>query len=127
MRLHGGLFTLTSLTYLELAGGQLTGTIPEAIGNLTALETLYLGGSPIGNMMFWVPQTGDIGLGVSILSYAGHVQVGVLTDEGLVPDPETIVAAFHDEYEDLLAHAHAAKARATSRDRASSGSPELRG
>jgi hypothetical protein len=68
-----------------------------------------------------------MGVAVSILSYAGHVQVGVLTDEGLVPDPETIVAAFHDEYEELLAHAHAAEARASSRDVASSGSPELEG
>ena len=52
---------------------------------------------------------------MSILSYAGHVQVGVLTDEDLVPDPETIVTAFHDEYEELLAHAHAVEARASQR------------
>jgi hypothetical protein len=52
-----------------------------------------------------------MGAAVSILSYAGHVQVGVLTDEGLVPDPETIVTAFHDEFEELLSRAHAAEAR----------------
>ena len=30
--------------------------------------------------MFWVPQTGSVGLGVSILSYGGGVQFGVITD-----------------------------------------------
>jgi diacylglycerol O-acyltransferase len=39
---------------------------------------------------------------VSILSYAGEVRLGVLTDEGLVPDPEQIIAAFHAEFEELL-------------------------
>lgn len=52
--------------------------------------------------MFWVPQSGGVGLGVSILSYAGWVRLGVLVDEGLVPDPEAIVAAFHAEFDALL-------------------------
>jgi len=47
--------------------------------------------------MFWVPQSARMGVGVSILSYAGQVTVGVSTDEGLVPDPEAIVAAFEAE------------------------------
>jgi WS/DGAT/MGAT family acyltransferase len=76
-------------------------------------EQLYLAGAPLAALLPWAPPTGRIGVAVSILSYAGHVQVGVLTDEGLVPDPETIVAAFHDEYEELVAHAHAARARAS--------------
>ena len=35
--------------------------------------------------MFWVPQSGDIGVGVSILSYAGGVQFGLITDGRYVP------------------------------------------
>ncbi|NIV32198.1 MAG: DUF1298 domain-containing protein, partial [Anaerolineae bacterium] len=50
----------------------------------------------------WVPQSGGVGLGVSILSYAGQVRLGVLVDEGLVPDPGAIVAAFHAEFDTLL-------------------------
>jgi len=42
-------------------------------------------------------------LGVSILSYAGQVRLGVITDAGLVPDPEAIVSAFEAEFDDLLA------------------------
>ncbi len=64
--------------------------------------TLYLAGAAVDNMMFWVPQSGRLGLGVSIISYAGQVTLGVATDAGLVPDPEAIIEGFHDEYEALM-------------------------
>jgi WS/DGAT/MGAT family acyltransferase len=64
-------------------------------------ETLYLAGKPIDEIFFWVPQSGRVGLGISIFSYAGHVRVGVGTDAGLVPDPEAVVAGFHEEYAEL--------------------------
>jgi hypothetical protein len=38
--------------------------------------------------------SGHIGVGVSLLSYAGMVRMGVAADAGLVPDPEAITAAF---------------------------------
>src|SRR5436305_6984949 len=34
-------------------------------------ETLYLGGRPLDGLFFWVPQSGRVGMGVSICSYAG--------------------------------------------------------
>jgi diacylglycerol O-acyltransferase / wax synthase len=64
-------------------------------------ETIYLAGAPVRELMFWVPQSGRLGLGVSIISYAGQVWLGVATDAGLVPDPEMIIGAFHAEF-DLL-------------------------
>jgi WS/DGAT/MGAT family acyltransferase len=65
-------------------------------------RTLYLAGKPIRDIFFWVPQSGRVGLGVSILSYDGTVRLGVGTDAGLVPDPQTIVAGFHEEFDELL-------------------------
>ncbi|HSS93829.1 MAG TPA: wax ester/triacylglycerol synthase family O-acyltransferase [Candidatus Dormibacteraeota bacterium] len=62
---------------------------------------LYLGGRKIDKIMFWVPQSGRMGLGISILSYAGGVMLGVATDAGLVPDPERIVESFKVEFEAL--------------------------
>jgi WS/DGAT/MGAT family acyltransferase len=62
---------------------------------------LYFAGQQIKNFVFWVPAPGDLGLGVSIFSYAGEVMVGVETDAGLVPDPEAIVEAFHAEFNQL--------------------------
>lgn len=65
-------------------------------------EMLYMAGAPINQIMFWVPQSGRLGLGVSILSYAGNVTLGIATDSGLAPDPDEIITAFHEEFNTLL-------------------------
>ncbi len=62
-------------------------------------EPLYLAGRKIDRVMFWVPQSGRLGLGISIISYAGGVMLGIASDAGLVPDPERIVEAFKLEFE----------------------------
>jgi len=59
----------------------------------------FLAGIPIDMLMAWVPQSGRIALGISIISYNGKVWVGVATDEGRVPDPETIAAFFEAEFQ----------------------------
>jgi WS/DGAT/MGAT family acyltransferase len=65
-------------------------------------ERIYLAGSPLESMMFWVPQSARLGLGISILSYAGQVRLGVASDSGLIPDPETIISEFQNEMEEFL-------------------------
>jgi WS/DGAT/MGAT family acyltransferase len=65
-------------------------------------EPLYLAGAAIESLMFWVPQSGDIGMGVSIISYNGAVQFGIITDRGLCPDPEQISDRFCAEFEQLV-------------------------
>jgi WS/DGAT/MGAT family acyltransferase len=62
-------------------------------------QSLYLAGRRLSSIFFWVPQAGRVGLGVSILSYAGEVRLGIATDAGLVPDPEAIVEGFYRELE----------------------------
>lgn len=64
---------------------------------------LYLAGQPIETVMFWVPQSGRLGLGISIISYAGGIAVGIATDEGLVADPERIVDGFCAEFQQMRA------------------------
>jgi WS/DGAT/MGAT family acyltransferase len=66
-------------------------------------ERIYLAGAAVRSVMFWVPQSGRIGLGVSILSYAGEVRLGVAADATLVPDPDKLIEAFHDEMHSLAA------------------------
>jgi diacylglycerol O-acyltransferase len=68
-------------------------------------KRLYLAGSPVEALLPWAPTTGRMGVAVSILSYAGEVRLGLLTDQGLVPDPETIIDAFDAEFETLQARA----------------------
>ena len=65
---------------------------------------LYLGGAEIKQVMFWVPQSGDIGMGVSILSYNGMVQFGLVTDAQMVPDPEAIIEHFRPQFDQLVYH-----------------------
>jgi diacylglycerol O-acyltransferase len=65
-------------------------------------EPLSLAGRKLSRMMFWVPQSGDIGLGVSILSYAGGVQFGVIGDRRLCPEPQRLIEAFGPEFDRLL-------------------------
>lgn len=63
---------------------------------------LYLAGSKIKDMMFWVPQTGGIGIGVSILSYNGQVHFGLIADAKLMPDPDAVIRRFEPEFEKLV-------------------------
>jgi WS/DGAT/MGAT family acyltransferase len=65
-------------------------------------KQLYLAGQAIKEIMFWVPQSGRLGLGVSIFSYAGRVRLGIAVDAGLVPNPGMIITHFHDELADLM-------------------------
>jgi hypothetical protein len=64
-------------------------------------QRLYMAGSPLETILYWVPQTGRLGMGVSIISYMGEVRIGVITDVGLVPDPEKIIELFHQEFGNL--------------------------
>ncbi|MGH8251216.1 MAG: WS/DGAT/MGAT family O-acyltransferase [Steroidobacteraceae bacterium] len=65
-------------------------------------QAMYLAGVRIARMIFWVPQSGDIGLGISILSYAGQVQFGLIADYRRVPDPGEVTAKFHQEFDKLV-------------------------
>jgi WS/DGAT/MGAT family acyltransferase len=65
-------------------------------------RALYLAGSALKQVMFWVPQTGSIGMGVSLLSFNGQVHFGLITDAALVPDPDAIIARFGPEFERLV-------------------------
>ncbi|WP_338050535.1 wax ester/triacylglycerol synthase family O-acyltransferase [Ramlibacter humi] len=64
-------------------------------------EKLKLLGATLEQSMFWVPQSGNIGLGVSILSYGGGVQFGVITDTALCPQPQAIIDEFEPEFAKL--------------------------
>jgi WS/DGAT/MGAT family acyltransferase len=84
---------------LDLLANKATAVMTNVPGPQTPL---YLAGARVGQIMFWVPQSGDIGMGVSILSYGGGVQFGLITDAARVPDPERVIAGFRPEFERLL-------------------------
>jgi diacylglycerol O-acyltransferase / wax synthase len=94
----GGSPEAVQRTVVNIFGSKATGVMTNVPG---PKQTIFFAGRPVRDIMFWVPQSGYLGLGVSILSYAGEVRIGICTDAGLIPDPGAIVAAFHAEFAEL--------------------------
>jgi WS/DGAT/MGAT family acyltransferase len=64
-------------------------------------EARYFAGQKIENGMFWAPQSGHVGLGITIFSFGGNVYVGVNADAKLMPDPEFFVDCLYAEYGEM--------------------------
>lgn len=63
---------------------------------------LYMAGAEVGDMMFWVPQTGSIGVGISILSYNDRVHFGLISDAKCIARPQEVIDRFAPEFEKML-------------------------
>jgi len=112
--LKGSYQPLLAFAVLSIAGLMIK-PVQDAILNLFAkkatavmtnvpgpTQALKFCGATLRQSIFWVPASGDIGIGVSILSYAGGVQFGLITDERLCPEPQLIIDLFEPEFEKLL-------------------------
>ncbi|TVQ90019.1 MAG: wax ester/triacylglycerol synthase family O-acyltransferase [Deltaproteobacteria bacterium] len=62
---------------------------------------LHLAGAELRGVLFWVPQSAGVSLGVSLFSYAGTVWWGVSADAGRIPDPEALVEGMSDALDQL--------------------------
>ena len=74
---------LTSTFYADKASLVLTNVIGPR-------ERVFIAGAPIRQMTFWEPESGGIGVGLSIYSYAGQVTIGAISDRNLVREPRDI-------------------------------------
>ena len=101
-----GVFVFTMLQWM----GQLPAAVQNAwvdafAGKATAIVTnisgprhrIQIAGTPVAGMMGWVPVTGPLGLGLSIVSYAGQLSVGLASDAHLLPDHDRLLALLDDE------------------------------
>ena len=100
IRLVGGLPNWLEQGLLRLLGLKATAVLTNVPG---PEEPLYLANAPVARVLAWVPQITSIGIGVCVLSYAGAVTIGVTTDQGVVADPEELVAELEAEIAELLA------------------------
>lgn len=66
------------------------------------ISPVRFAGRDISRILFWVPQSADVGLGFSIFSYCGVVQVGVQADANIMPNTSEWVEAFHAAFDRLL-------------------------
>ena len=60
-------------------------------------DTISIAGAPLRQAMFWVPSAGRLALGVSLLSYAGKVWMGLQCDAAIVSDPDVLLDGFEAE------------------------------
>lgn len=84
---------------ITLFGMKATAVVTNVVGPRDPIRFV---GAPMRQAMFWVPCAGRLGLGVSLLSYAGNVWLGVQADAGLVPEPGVLLDGFGTEIERLL-------------------------
>ena len=90
--------------------GQLPAAVQNAwvdafAGKATAIVTnvsgpphrIQIAGTPVAGMAGWVPVTGPLGLGLSIVSYAGQLLVGLASDTHLLPGHDRLLALLDEE------------------------------
>ncbi len=92
---------------VKLLAAKTTAVMTNVPGPRTPLT---LAGRPLRDLFFWVPQAGRVGIGISIMSYAGSVRIGIGTDAGLVPDPDVVVEGFESELTTLMRLGHGLEA-----------------
>lgn len=66
---------------------------------------IHLAGKPLSEMLVWAPVSGHIGVGLTLLSYAGQVRLGVAADALRVPEPRALVRAYEEELAALISTA----------------------
>lgn len=107
--LKGASVALVALETLEFMG--FAGPTAEGIGmdiftrKASAMITsipgppvgLHLAGQKLADMIVWAPVAGHVGIGISMLSYAGNIRVGVFADTKRMPDPDRLAKAFLEE------------------------------
>jgi diacylglycerol O-acyltransferase / wax synthase len=69
-------------------------------------------GAEMVELIAWVPQSGRLGLGVSALTYADELRLGIAADAGLLPDPVRLVDSCERAAAQLLHSAPVAGGRA---------------
>ena len=101
-----GVFVYTMLQRM----GQLPAAVQNAwvdafAGKATAIVTnvsgpphqIKIAGTPVAGIAGWVPVTGPLGLGLSIVSYAGQLSVGLASDAHLLPGHDRLLALLDEE------------------------------
>ncbi|MCG7198424.1 wax ester/triacylglycerol synthase family O-acyltransferase [Marinobacter pelagius] len=78
-------------------------------------NAVYLAGSKLVQPMFWVPQSGNIGIGMSIFSYDGTVQFGITVDKAIHADPHAVMDYFRESFKTLSHAALAGRPQAVKR------------
>jgi diacylglycerol O-acyltransferase / wax synthase len=80
--------------WMELFNNKCTAIVTNIVGPRAPIS---VGGAPVTDFVLWVPTSGSIGVGLSIVTYADSLRLGVQVDDGVVAEPERLLEAMHDE------------------------------
>jgi diacylglycerol O-acyltransferase len=71
------------------------GKAAAVVSNLPGPKAhVKIGGARLDDLVFWPPQAGEIGLGISFFSYAGGFSLGVSADAERFAEPQLLLDAF---------------------------------
>ena len=79
---------------LEFMGSHIVGAITNVPG---PKHPIYLAGQKVEDLAFWIPHTTPLGIGISLMSYNGKVYMGIVTDAGIIKNPDVITHLFEKE------------------------------
>jgi len=106
-----GLFGQLPARAQEVAADLFASKASAVLTNVTGpAQPHTFAGRGVDSMVFWVPHPVSLGLGLSLLSYAGQLTVGVMADTGVVEAPSFIASAIEDEVEALRSMMNADRA-----------------
>lgn len=103
------LFALAAAGHLPVAletqlVGRVAGKSVAVVSNLRGpAKPMRLAGARIRDLIFWPPQAGRIGIGLSLFSYDRRVTIGISADHALIEHPDRMIAAFKEELAAMLA------------------------
>ena len=80
--------------WVDAFAGKATAIITNVSG---PPQQIQIAGTPVAGIAGWVPVTGPLGLGLSIVSYAGQLSVGLASDTHLLPDCDRLLALLDEE------------------------------
>lgn len=88
----------------DLATRMFSGKVVATVSNVPGPKAqVRLAGTPVSGIIGWVPGAGDVGLGVSMFSYADRVLMGLIADAQLIPDLDRLKSHLVSSLADLAA------------------------
>jgi len=94
LRWMGQLPAAVQNAWVDAFAGKATAIVTNVAG---PRHRVQLAGTPVAGMTGWVPVTGPLGLGFSIISYAGQLTVGLASDTRLLPDHDRLLGLLNEE------------------------------
>lgn len=94
LRVGGWVPEIVQQQVMEFFEDRSTGVVTNVPG---PMDTVNLAGAEVTDMVFWVPQAIDQGVGISLLTYDNSVRVGIAADKHLIPEPSNLAAHFEAE------------------------------